>query len=93
MFQDRLVNDADRHWFEALLKKKINTDFKSNAETALGDKLLLYGDFIDPTTDVKLYIQFTNMDQVEEHLILFYFVTFFSAFQVVQKFELLFGRV
>lgn len=68
VYQDRLVNDADRIWFDELLRHKITTNFKQDPNAVIGDKTLLYGDFIDPSTDVKVYIHFTDMEQVSYQL-------------------------
>lgn len=64
VFQDRLINDDDRNWFDKLLKQKIEVDFKLSAKQVLGDFIILYGDFIDPASDIRLYAQITDMEKV-----------------------------
>lgn len=64
VYQDRLVNDTDRHWFDHLLREKITANFFVDPHKLLGNEVLLYGDFIDPNTDQKEYINMTDMEQV-----------------------------
>lgn len=64
VFQDRLINDTDRQWFDDLLRHKISTDFGSNPDVSVGQSTILYGDFLNPQTDVRLYIHITDMEQV-----------------------------
>mgnify|MGYP005984394375 CR=1 FL=1 len=64
VFQDRLVNDDDRHWFADLLKEKIKTRFNLDSGQALGSQILFFGDFIDPTTDYREYDEITDTTKV-----------------------------
>lgn len=64
MFQDRLINDTDREWFDNLLRSKISVDFDSDPVGSLGTAVILYGDFLDPTTDARQYIHITDMEKV-----------------------------
>lgn len=64
VFQDRLINNEDRNWFDKLLKQKIEIDFKLRAKTVLGDAIILYGDFIDPASDIRPYAQIFDMEKV-----------------------------
>ncbi|VEN54841.1 unnamed protein product, partial [Callosobruchus maculatus] len=48
VFQDRLVNDEDREWFDSLLRTKIEEYYGTNPKEALGSEAILFGDFIDP---------------------------------------------
>nr|XP_022908003.1 dynein heavy chain 1, axonemal-like [Onthophagus taurus] len=68
VFQDRLINDADRDWFANLLKSKIDQDFKQSSEEALGPEMILFGDFLDPTSDVRNYMEITNMTKLSSAL-------------------------
>ncbi|XP_017768545.1 PREDICTED: dynein heavy chain 1, axonemal-like [Nicrophorus vespilloides] len=54
VFQDRLVNDEDRNWFDALLKSKIEY-FRYKISDCLGEEELLFCDFLDPHIDVRQY--------------------------------------
>lgn len=64
VYQDRLINDADRHWFDEILKTKINVEFKRDPQLALGEQVILFGDFLDPTTDIRHYVHITDMNKV-----------------------------
>lgn len=68
VYQDRLINDADRDWFNDVLNHKIRTEFGQNPETVLGSEIILFGDFLDPTSDLKLYTQITDMDKVRKSI-------------------------
>lgn len=64
VYMDRLINDIDRGWFDGILKDKIKKQFHTDPDTSLGKEIILFGDFLDPTTDVRLYEQITDMDKV-----------------------------
>ncbi|KAJ3657289.1 hypothetical protein Zmor_009105 [Zophobas morio] len=68
VFQDRLVNDDDRHWFADLLKEKIKTRFNLDSGQALGSQILFFGDFIDPTTDYREYDEITDTTKLSQVL-------------------------
>ncbi|ENN79658.1 hypothetical protein YQE_03893, partial [Dendroctonus ponderosae] len=48
VFQDRLVNDEDRVWFETLLKNQISSFYQLDPDETLGKQPILFGDFLDP---------------------------------------------
>ncbi|KAF5270064.1 hypothetical protein FQA39_LY08476 [Lamprigera yunnana] len=60
VFQDRLINDQDRDWFDDVLRKIIVTNFKVNADEYLGNEVILFGDFVDPQGDLRPYVQITD---------------------------------
>lgn len=64
VFEDRLVNTDDRDWFQDLLKSRISLDFELDPVEVLGSGPLLYGDFMVPNTDNKIYEEITDMDKV-----------------------------
>ncbi|KAK9739949.1 P-loop containing dynein motor region D4 [Popillia japonica] len=68
VYQDRLINDADRHWFDEILKTKINVEFKRDPQLALGEQVILFGDFLDPTTDIRHYVHITDMNKLSQVL-------------------------
>ncbi|KAF2903121.1 hypothetical protein ILUMI_03065, partial [Ignelater luminosus] len=68
VFQDRLVNDQDREWFDTLLRHIINKRFPVDSKEALGEDAILYGDFLDPTTDFRQYVQITDMEKLSNVL-------------------------
>ena len=59
VFQDRLVNNEDRTWFEELLKTKIST-FQCETTEVLNNSPILYGDFLNPSVDAKIYEEVTD---------------------------------
>ncbi|XP_044749962.1 dynein axonemal heavy chain 1-like [Coccinella septempunctata] len=73
VFQDRLVNDEDRNWFNDLLRKTIKDNFKLDPEEALGSNTILFGDFLDPQADIKQYKQITDREKLSD--VLDYYLT------------------
>ncbi|XP_046731532.1 dynein axonemal heavy chain 1 [Silurus meridionalis] len=54
VFQDRLVNQEDRDWFDKLLQECIE-EFDCNFQEVVPCQPVLFGDFIDPGSDTKVY--------------------------------------
>lgn len=51
------------------MRKKIEESFKEDASKALGgDDQILFGDFMDRTTDDRPYIQISDINQVSDTL-------------------------
>ena len=63
VFEDRLVSKEDRDWFEERLQAKM-ADFGVKVEDVLGKQILLYGDFMMPNTDNKIYDEITDHEKV-----------------------------
>jgi hypothetical protein len=59
VFQDRLVADDDRSWFEAQLESHLVSHFSTSRAEVLGtaSSRLVYGDFMVPGADPKSYEQ------------------------------------
>lgn len=68
VFQDRLVNDEDRQWFDSLLRKEIEKYYQVDSAVALGKGAILFGDFLDPTQDAAPYIQIQDFARLEDSL-------------------------
>ncbi|XP_030767557.1 dynein heavy chain 1, axonemal-like isoform X2 [Sitophilus oryzae] len=68
VFQDRLVNDEDRIWFENLLSKQISDFYPVDPEVSLGVRPILFGDFIDPQVDMGPYAQITDFEKLDSSL-------------------------
>ncbi|XP_048258404.1 dynein axonemal heavy chain 1-like isoform X3 [Haliotis rufescens] len=72
VFQDRLVNDQDRQWFEDLLKEKMETDFNMKYDEVIIRKPVLFGDFMQASSADRPYIEIEDHDKmvkvVEEYL-------------------------
>ncbi|NWQ64257.1 DYH1 protein, partial [Neopipo cinnamomea] len=54
VFCDRLVNEEDRTWFDNLMKKKME-EFGTTFEQVIPSQPVLFGDFMEPGANVKLY--------------------------------------
>ncbi|KAI5607103.1 dynein heavy chain 1, axonemal, partial [Silurus asotus] len=54
VFQDRLVNQEDRDWFDKLLQECIE-EFDCNFQEVVPCQPVLFGDFINPGSDTKVY--------------------------------------
>ncbi|XP_034961986.1 dynein axonemal heavy chain 1 isoform X2 [Zootoca vivipara] len=54
VFRDRLVNEEDRTWFDDLMKS-VMSEWDTTFEEVVPYEPLLYGDFMYPGSDVKLY--------------------------------------
>ncbi|XP_056381079.1 dynein axonemal heavy chain 1 isoform X2 [Hyla sarda] len=54
VFQDRLVNDEDRRWFDDLMKGRMQ-EFGVTFEEVIPQQPVLYGDFMTSGSDSKLY--------------------------------------
>ncbi|XP_059176982.1 dynein axonemal heavy chain 1-like [Physella acuta] len=55
VFQDRLVNDEDRDWFDNLLKEKMEQDFHSNFDEVVVQKPVIFGDFMNTNVEPRPY--------------------------------------
>ena len=64
VFQDRLINDEDRGWFSGLLDEKVTQVFGCEKEKVIQQMPVLYGDFMQPNSDVKLYAEITDHNNV-----------------------------
>ena len=62
--QDRLVNNEDRQWFQDVLREKIKTAFEVKFEDVLSNDILIYGDFMVPNADIKVYAEVTDYEKV-----------------------------
>ncbi|XP_075039903.1 dynein axonemal heavy chain 1 [Mixophyes fleayi] len=54
VFQDRLVNEEDRGWFDDLIKGRMQ-ELGAGFEEVIPQQPVLYGDFMSSRTDVKTY--------------------------------------
>ncbi|XP_076826201.1 dynein axonemal heavy chain 1-like isoform X3 [Clavelina lepadiformis] len=65
VFQDRLVSVEDRNWFSDQLENKIKDVFKLDVDAVLPLRPVLFGDFLNPNSDVKLYNYVENHAQLK----------------------------
>ncbi len=64
VFQDRLVNNDDRQWFDNLLREKMKSDFDKEYFQVVTTDTLIYGDFMNPNADAKLYNEIDDLSNV-----------------------------
>ncbi|XP_071830856.1 dynein axonemal heavy chain 1-like isoform X2 [Apostichopus japonicus] len=64
VFQDRLVNNEDREWFEELMKKKISESFQTDFKEVTPTKHLFYGDFVGANVDNKVYAEINDQKKM-----------------------------
>ena len=71
VFQDRLINDDDRNWFKDMLSKQMTDIFRIEYSELVTGRLM-YGDYIIPGAEPKLYQQVHDFDKLvktmEEYL-------------------------
>lgn len=64
VFCDRLIDDADRNWFNEQLSKSLSLHFDSIISTVCpGEKLPLFGNFANP---MEIYEDLKNSDQLRD---------------------------
>ena len=68
VFRDRLINDEDRNWFSNLLKEKIKTNFSLDFKDVSSTDLIVYGDFIIPNADPRVYAEISDFTQVKKKI-------------------------
>ncbi|MEW5298367.1 MAG: hypothetical protein WDW36_001499 [Sanguina aurantia] len=72
VFEDRLTSDADHAWFKAQQAALIKARFGVEYGAVVTAPRLIYGDFMVPGADSRVYAQITDMDRlmkvVEEYL-------------------------
>ncbi|KAL1138665.1 hypothetical protein AAG570_008727 [Ranatra chinensis] len=59
VFEDRMVNDKDRAWFQALLHRQMVEDFHVEPNQVLSQEPILFADFIQP--DFRRYSMVTDL--------------------------------
>ena len=64
VFADRLINDQDRNWFSDLLKKEIKSSFNLEFDEVVPRDPLLYGDFMVPNVENKIYAEIEDFTKV-----------------------------
>ncbi|XP_038005283.1 dynein heavy chain 1, axonemal [Motacilla alba alba] len=65
VFRDRLVNDEDRTWFDNLMTKKMQ-DFGTTFEEVIPTQPVLFGDFMEPGANVKVYQAIDSQDKLRQ---------------------------
>ncbi|XP_053845413.1 dynein axonemal heavy chain 1 [Vidua macroura] len=64
VFRDRLVSDEDRTWFDNLMTKKME-EFGTTFEEVIPTQPVLFGDFMEPGANVKVYQAIDSQDKLK----------------------------
>lgn len=64
VFQDRLVNDEDRSWFDNLMKSKMKSEFNIEFDDVVKQQPIIFGDFMSQGGDQKPYVEITDHEKV-----------------------------
>ena len=64
VFADRLINDEDRNWFRDQLKLQMSDRFSLDPAEVLVQDPILYGDFMIPNVDNKIYAEIEDHEKV-----------------------------
>ncbi|XP_019331155.1 dynein axonemal heavy chain 1 [Alligator mississippiensis] len=64
VFRDRLVNDEDRIWFDELMKSMME-ELGTTFEEVIPFQPVLFGDFMLPGADIKLYELIDNQEKLK----------------------------
>lgn len=72
VFADRLINDDDQSWFQKEQVDLLKNNFSVAYEDLVGNRRIIYGDYITPGAEPKIYMELSDMAQlikvVEEYL-------------------------
>ncbi|GLD91881.1 hypothetical protein PINS_up000414 [Pythium insidiosum] len=73
VFEDRMVSQQDRDWFLQLLRRSIAEFFGTDYSKIVKNEYLIYGDYLVPGADPKVYEEVVEVDKVlgiiEEYLL------------------------
>lgn len=64
VFQDRLVNDEDRSWFDNLMKFKMKFEFNIEFDDVVKQQFIIFGDFMFQGGDQKFYVEIIDYEKV-----------------------------
>ena len=70
VFQDRLVSNEDREWFDELLRYKMLSDFDIQFDEVVTKQPVLFADFLGRTVDSRNYEEITDNKKVGNFLCL-----------------------
>ncbi|PRP75973.1 hypothetical protein PROFUN_01689 [Planoprotostelium fungivorum] len=66
VFQDRLVDDTDRQWFQRLLENLLESKLNRTWTDVVATERLIYGDYSNMNASVKLYDEIADMGQLQK---------------------------
>ena len=58
------MTNEDKEWFQALLKEKMQGLGVESSEVLSSDRVLLYGDYMNPNADPRIYEEITDPAKV-----------------------------
>eukprot|EP00955_Chlamydomonas_euryale_P031479 330690-Chlamydomonas_euryale.AAC.4 len=64
VFEDRLINDADHEWFRAQQGALLEDAFSLKYDDVVTADRLVFGDFLVPGADPRVYAQITDMGKL-----------------------------
>ncbi len=65
VFQDRMTNDIDRHWFKDLLQEMTETEFGLDWKKIYNQERLFFGDYMIPGADNKMYAEVEEISKLQ----------------------------
>jgi dynein heavy chain len=66
VFADRLTNPTDHQWFEKTMRNIMSTKLECDYDECIGGvERLIYGDYMVPGADPRIYEQVTDMDKLK----------------------------
>jgi dynein heavy chain len=72
VFDDRMINQEDHDWFRNQLDTLLDKHFRTEYDTIVTSKYLIYGDYMVPGADPTIYNEIEDLDKlkttVEEYL-------------------------
>eukprot|EP00106_Octopus_bimaculoides_P020122 XP_014787564.1 PREDICTED: dynein heavy chain 1, axonemal-like [Octopus bimaculoides] len=68
VFQDRLVNNEDRNWFNECLKQRIEEDFETDFDEVIINQPVLFTDFMSRSGDIRNYEEVTDYQKLSSVL-------------------------
>ncbi|KAK3247674.1 hypothetical protein CYMTET_42830 [Cymbomonas tetramitiformis] len=66
VFADRLINNDDREWFTKMVDKMMRKHTSHNLTEVVGDKRLLFADFLVPGADPKVYTRVADPEGLKK---------------------------
>ena len=65
IYQDRMINDTDKKWFDGLLDEMLKEHFNSALDKVVTSEYLIYGDYMVPGADPKIYDEVKDMAKLQ----------------------------
>jgi dynein heavy chain len=65
VFEDRLINEQDHQWFAKLQDAQLQKHFGKEYGKVVTAPRLIYGDYMDPTADPKVYSEVADLEELQ----------------------------